>query len=88
MDDSLYREDDVPPPGGPNVFPPEEIEGQDDEPGIRDKAEEAVNRAAGKFKQKFADVTDDERLEAEGARQELEAEAERASGEHSQRRDI
>lgn len=40
-----------------------------------DKVEDAANEFAGKVKQKFGDMTDDERLQSEGARQELEADA-------------
>ena len=40
-----------------------------------DKVEDATNEFAGKVKQKFGDMTDDERLQSEGTRQELEADA-------------
>lgn len=40
-----------------------------------EKVEDAANEFAGKVKQKFGDMTDDERLQSEGTRQELEADA-------------
>lgn len=44
--------------------------------GIGDKAKAAADQAVGKIKQGVGDLTDNERLEAEGAAQELKGKAE------------
>ncbi len=44
--------------------------------GIGDKAKAAADQAVGKIKQGVGDLTDNERLEAEGAAQEVKGKAE------------
>ncbi|NHB85947.1 CsbD family protein [Tessaracoccus sp. HDW20] len=45
-----------------------------DDRDLGDKVRDAADKVAGKAKKKWGDLTDDERLEAEGARQEQQAE--------------
>lgn len=60
------------------------------DPGDRsvgEKVSDAANELAGKVKQGWGDLTDDERLQAEGRQQEAEADARQAADKAADYRD-
>lgn len=59
---------------------PRDRDARRDDRDLGDKIGDAADKVAGKAKQQWGDLTDDQRLEAEGARQEQRAEMDEATG--------
>lgn len=77
--DDLRRDEDYPLDSDPMRDPGDRTLGE--------KAKDAADELAGKVKQGWGDMTDDERLQAEGRRQEADADARQAADRAADHRD-